>query len=392
MPQPSQSRAAIESQLAAAIVQQPKLFPAIDKLSEAILQVIEVNREYMNDAHNLTEPMSHMLYSDDNYGKLDSKLSSCYAPGSFVDIIERTLRDPSTALPLKLHIHQLFMMHVYDNLPIKAPQGGLENKPRTTWSEKIAEELSDNPYAWDKVKKSLVTKLFGNELFKSRSRVAKKKQPRSKKFGIASPAESVDVPSTYDHVRAAFDPVASSDWQKKITERELPFVSGPSGHTGSLLILAMLLGDLTPDEQRQYVTGIIGLLTGGGYHTIHEILAVAEKAGIGKGLDSGYAEILPRDFLKSDAFKQLQNKYDHLRATKEEAAAPSVQPNASLPKTRAAQNRQAIPSASRETPVITGTSQPEAGHAAPADTIGNLLLGQVVGHTLHQAYRKLKGK
>ncbi|AEF99853.1 hypothetical protein [Methylomonas methanica] len=91
--------------------------------------------------------------------------------------------------------------------------------------------------------------------------------------------------------------------------RNLLFGAGISGTTGSLLQAAFAFGGLVRGEPlKQYVLAIVGYLVGGGMHSYHESMAVAQKAGL-PYTPGAYIPSLPQTFLSSQQFKRWSEQY-----------------------------------------------------------------------------------
>jgi len=80
--------------------------------------------------------------------------------------------------------------------------------------------------------------------------------------------------------------------------RNLLFGAGISGTTGTLLQAAFAFGALGGDLPKEYVLGIIGYLIGGGMHSYHETMVIANKAGV-PYTPGGFIESLPAGFTSS---------------------------------------------------------------------------------------------
>lgn len=91
--------------------------------------------------------------------------------------------------------------------------------------------------------------------------------------------------------------------------RNLLFGAGISGTTTTLLASAFAFAyPLGGEQLKQYVFAIIGYLVGGGMHSYHESLAVAQKAGL-PYTPGAYIPSLPESFLESVQFKDWAAKY-----------------------------------------------------------------------------------
>jgi hypothetical protein len=186
-----------------------------------------------------------------------------------------------------------------------------------TPSERIAQKLNDHPEDAKACKEMLVNKLFKNELFNQRIRARVNQTGQStSKTGITDQSECENLYETelHENVLGVFIPVGDSVWIQELNQFNLPFIAGPSGHTGSAMLLALLMGNFNEEELKQYVTATIGILTGGGYHSIHEIMSVASKVGI-TYVSGKYHHFLPNSFLDMEGYVSLANDYpDYLPA------------------------------------------------------------------------------
>lgn len=70
----------------------------------------------------------------------------------------------------------------------------------------------------------------------------------------------------------------ANDYYDDLDTRNLLFGAGISGTTGTLFQAAEAFGQLqTTELKKQYCAAILGYLVGGGMHSYHEVMAVAEK-------------------------------------------------------------------------------------------------------------------
>jgi hypothetical protein len=106
------------------------------------------------------------------------------------------------------------------------------------------------------------------------------------------------------------DYAASDNYYSDLDCRNLLFGAGISGTTGTLLQAAFAFtGELLKGELlKQYVLAVIGYLVGGGMHSYHESMAVAEKAGV-PYQPGRYIQSLPDSFLASQQFKEWKVEY-----------------------------------------------------------------------------------
>lgn len=90
------------------------------------------------------------------------------------------------------------------------------------------------------------------------------------------------------------------------------FGAGISGTTGTLLQAACAFGGLhtwNAELCKQYMLAIVGYLIGGGMHSFHESMAIAQKAGIVNYNPGSYVEVLPTSFLQSVKGKNWVTRY-----------------------------------------------------------------------------------
>jgi len=94
-----------------------------------------------------------------------------------------------------------------------------------------------------------------------------------------------------------------------VDARHLLFGAGISGTTGTLLQAAIAFSShLNLEEKKQYVLAIIGYLVGGGMHSYHESMAVAQKVGV-PYTPGAFIPSLPQKFLQSTFFRKWHEKY-----------------------------------------------------------------------------------
>lgn len=101
----------------------------------------------------------------------------------------------------------------------------------------------------------------------------------------------------------------ANDYYDDLDTRNLLFGAGISGTTGTLFQAAEAFGQLqTTELKKQYCAAILGYLVGGGMHSYHEVMAVAEKVGIPYKPGS-FMESLPESIFNNDEFKNLSAQY-----------------------------------------------------------------------------------
>jgi hypothetical protein len=91
--------------------------------------------------------------------------------------------------------------------------------------------------------------------------------------------------------------------------RNLLFGAGISGTTGTLLQAANAFGGLTGGPLlKEYVLAIIGYLVGGGMHSYHESMSIAQRVGVPYN-PGAYIPSLPTSFVFSPQFAHWRDEY-----------------------------------------------------------------------------------
>lgn len=91
--------------------------------------------------------------------------------------------------------------------------------------------------------------------------------------------------------------------------RNLLFGAGISGTTGTLLQAGRAFGGIKNGEPlKQFVLAIVGYLVGGGMHSYHESMAIAQRVGLPYN-PGAYVSSLPESFLASPQFTNWRDKY-----------------------------------------------------------------------------------
>jgi hypothetical protein len=103
----------------------------------------------------------------------------------------------------------------------------------------------------------------------------------------------------------------SDRYYRNLDTRNLLFVGGPSGTTGTLLASAMSIGGLLQTEveqMKQYALAIVGYLVGGGMHAYDEEMFVAQKRGVPYE-PGAYIVSMPETFLRTMEFLDWNAEY-----------------------------------------------------------------------------------
>jgi hypothetical protein len=304
----------IESEIAGLILQSTSLLPAIAKMSERVYLLLSapMNSEFLLSHSMILPKIMQVLYDANNFGTLSKDTERCHSLVELLSLLKTVLKDDSPNLPLTLHIHQLFMLHIFDHLPQKQLAIAPSNFTSETYSQANYGLIFADKTVWASTKTEIVKKIFYNHLFSPTARLKTGLEgPVTNRSGIM---EDMCLPydvntEVHKTISGVFTENPASLWFYLSKKYNMPFIGGPSGHAGSLLLLANLIGDFSTDEMKQYVTGIIGFLVGGHYHCIDEIGVVAAKAGLHYRL-THYSDLFPESLLRSQDYRLIKYKYE----------------------------------------------------------------------------------
>lgn len=321
MPVSLETKKCFERKLAATIQTNPAAFPAVNKISDNILSLLsnKKNRAFILENNLFTDEVISELYSDTYYGTIGESLDHCLTQEQMLEeFINRLTERPVTDLPTVMHLHQLFSQKFYDRLPERLIKHNdiirYTDRSQLTLSQRIAITLDNRPQDIDNLKKSVADKIFRNDYFMTRARIKTGERGQITQAVGIDEFDGCDVmhtTKTHENIFGVFSPLAGSRWFEEIKRLNQPFLGGPSGHTGSSMMLSVMIGNLNQEESKEYTTAVIGLLAGGGYHHAHEILVVAKKIGIPYEPDNHYS-YLPVRFLALESTQQLIKEYPEL--------------------------------------------------------------------------------
>ncbi|OGT59942.1 MAG: hypothetical protein A3E85_04795 [Gammaproteobacteria bacterium RIFCSPHIGHO2_12_FULL_45_12] len=287
-----EQRICFESRLASLILENPGYFMrSIHKVSLSIIDLLThpVNEKLLQSKTIVTDEVIQQLYTDTHFGKLGGVINFCPSQSHFIQTLINALSEKTHInLPRILHIHHIFMQSIFDKLAYQ----------------------SDDP-DWRAEKDRLIRVLFSNELFNHiRIKVNPQGGELTTTVGIADQIKCVGLGETelHQNVIGVFAPNAANPWVKALDTYHLPFVAGPSGHIGSAILQARIVTKLNSEELKEYVSSNIGILTGGGFHSFHEIMSVANQTGVPYVIGE-YHHVLPNAFLKSEEVKKLGHDY-----------------------------------------------------------------------------------
>jgi|GEM_PF-3532848 len=259
-----------ESHIAINLLQNPSIhtWTSVNSISHMIVEFLEENKTHEDLIPFLKDLGPDETYKE--YSKLPLAFRRFETRPSIDDVI--SILKTKSDLGRTMLIHFMFMRDAYYLCETSHPKhlseysGGfktyLENKP-----------AQENPMFFfeDYINQA-------PHLYKDRGR-AKFDMINSNHLGITITKEdretlpSVDTTWFPDCLCQQAD--RSSPYVSSLIMRDIPYVAGPSGMTSILCAAMAFLGEWESiEEQHYYVLAIVAFITGGGLHSIHEVLTV----------------------------------------------------------------------------------------------------------------------
>ncbi len=252
-------RERFETVLAVSLLESPTLLETVDIVNQFILEMIQNRREAVVECIENSSNIHRELFSKTMFGHLSLDETQPNLPEDIADRLIQLLESDSTSLPTTLLIHSVFTHRLFD--AVITDEKTLLRKQNT------------------------VKQLFFNPLFSDRGREAvdvaeqithKSGISRCGFFSKKSPNLTPHFPAMNKFKAKA---KTNTDYYKKVIKHKLPFVAGPSGHTGSHMILGVL-SNLSNKQLQHYALACFAYLTAGGNHSFDEVLVVANKVGV----------------------------------------------------------------------------------------------------------------
>jgi hypothetical protein len=274
-----------ESKLAITLLKHPELFPAVKTVSASLIKLIKANSDRIMSLIDQKPEILEVLYNETFFGRFNPEERSIKTPTHVIKTLLNILESDQSNFNQVMQVHAFFI-------------------------RKLRIIIGDNPDL-----KPIETQIFKNNLFLNRSRVEFKNIPCTKQLGIVRNrafykmiGESKEV-----HLRAADCFKSGTDLPSTtmITTDRL-FVAGASGHTGELLLGAILYGELSAtrslDALQQYTLACFVFLAAGGNHSYFEVMSVAAKVGAPYE-QNNYLISIPESIKKTDIFKELAKEF-----------------------------------------------------------------------------------
>lgn len=283
-----------ESKMADTLIKPLSNLLSIKKVSSAILDFLETNKESVISRIQNCSEIREELYGEKYYGHLDTTDSKTLNSDEiYLQLINR-LENSKTKLSQIIHIHVIFIQRIFDHLlnkDIRRPEKDFTHK-----------------------KMELCKKLFTNELFAAANRG--RIESNTNFFLSTNPGINRNryfkskFNETENHFKAMhrFSPDEQSTFFKSISSTNIPFVAGASGHMGSLLLGALLYGELSETELQEYSFVCALSLIHGGNHSFHETMLVARQVDI-PYLIGNYVSAIPESVKQIPEFDGLRKEF-----------------------------------------------------------------------------------
>jgi hypothetical protein len=269
-----------ESRLAVFLLGKTELFSAVRKISGAILNFINGNKQKILKQLFVDSKIRQELYGENYFGHLVHDVNAVPLPDKILADMQTTLQDENASLSQVMQIHSIFVYRLYDHVQEKNQRLAVMQK-----------------YFMDDADVGHVDRVESEEKVSLTTQFGISRHPVFKKL-IGQ--------DTTSHLRAVdrFLPNVESPHHRERVDHGLPFVAGRSGHTRTLLVGALLYGDFDSDEFKEYVLSIFVFLAAGGNHSFHEVMDVAHQVGVPCDKKS-YSVSLPDSFKNSENYKVL---------------------------------------------------------------------------------------
>ncbi len=270
----------------------PENYHSLRKISQSILALISINRSQLISILDASVHVKTELLATTMHGhiilKEHEKADGETILNLFIDILKNEKSDLSQVLLL----HGFFIHRLYDHCPNKS-------------IDMFEESKFGN-------KEFFANKIFRNSLFSERKRQEVKNVAENKNPGVISNSALAKLsrisPLTEGSPKDLLKVDESSLFVQKIRKHHLPLASSVSGHTGSLLLGAMIYGGLTKLELSEYLLAAFSYLTMARAHTFHEVMVVGETVGLPFSYHN-YVSSIPSEIRESSVCQHMSNLF-----------------------------------------------------------------------------------
>lgn len=278
-----------ESKLAVLLLKHHDCFPSLHKMSHVIFDLLTKNKDSMIQEISQNYFIRCEL-SQPYFGYCFEKEENVTATEIFKKICS-VLRDKSSDISKVMQIHIVFNHRLYDSIGKKQQR------------------------------KELLDQIHEHNLFKkqNRSRLEIKTNniTLSNQAGISRHTVFTKMlGQTSLHLRAMdkFILDRETSFFKSANEKNIPIVSGVSGHAASLFVGAKLFGNFNDDEIKEYAIIVFAFLTAGGHHSFYETMIVMSMLGIDVN-EENYHENLPISFKQTAVYKKYCSQFPEFLET-----------------------------------------------------------------------------
>jgi hypothetical protein len=247
-------RAYFETSFAHELSKDPVLSPSVGKISDTIMALIRSNESSLINALENSSHAENDLFNDKVYGRLHVKNGMKLTGENIINLFLEILSSEESPLAQVLLVHGFFIHRLYDHC------NNVEKK--------------------DTIKQ----KIFHHDVFSERQRTKNPNVRNNLKPGTINNralANLVRVPYvTHGSPKDQFTLDENSSFIQDLKQHHLPLASSVSGHTGSLLLGALLYGRLNKTELQEYLLAAFCIFTLARAHTFHEVMIVGNIIGL----------------------------------------------------------------------------------------------------------------
>lgn len=277
-----------ESHFALTLLKHLDLFASVKKISAAITQLMETNRDAYLHIMQQQQSIIHQELSAPYFGALYSANQPVTAETLFNDIY-RVLQQKHGDFSSILQVHCIF----YHRIHLKHCKEA-EHRCKSGWSHPLfAHRHQDRIEREQHLQRPTTLPGLSAHTFFNRSLM--------NAHGPRTP-----------HLRAKekFQLNPSSNYSTLQNKHTIPMICGPSGHTMMLMTAASLYGNLTPEETKEYALAIFAFLASGGNHSFYEVMCVANLYGVNNAPDN-YASAITPTIEQSQPYQALRTRFPH---------------------------------------------------------------------------------
>jgi len=279
-----------ESRLAIELLKNPQWFASVKFISNEICRVIKANPEKAVKLIAEQKAIQRELFDEKYFGRFGESEKST-TPHAIMRTMLMILQDEKRDLSQVMQIHSIYIYRMHEAL---------------TGSNDLS---------------LLKQKLYPHELFKDRGRKSEsspkscQRSALSKRLGVVrDPVFATLIEEHKEMHECAVDvfaPDVDSEFFKKTVEQGLPFATGASGHTATMLLGAKHFGV----DLQDYALAVFAFLTAGGNHSFHEVMVVAKHMGVDYEVNH-YLACIPDRIKQMDKFKEFAEGFSEFLIAK----------------------------------------------------------------------------